>query len=414
MGERRTLFYGWRVIAGLFVILMISSGLGFYGQSVYLRALVDERGWSTGLTSAGTAVFFLVSGLAGYVSAPYLLRVDVRRVMCAGAVVGAAGLYLVGQVREPWQMFGANALFGVGFALAGLVPATTTVARWFSRRRAVALSVASTGLSAGGIAVTPFVAALVQDHGIAAMTPIFAVVWLVVIVPMTVFVVRSSPADVGMWPDGEVVVAGAAPPQVTGASFAEARASRFYLFATVAYLFVMLAQVGAISQQVKLVGERVPDLATFSITLVSAASVVGRLGGGFLVTKIPAKTVTTVLIVVQAFALVGFAFAEDTLAVVASCIVFGLSVGNLLMLHPLLLAEAYGVREYSKIYSSSQLVMTVGVGLGPTVLGFLRDASSYRVSFLVAAASSAVALALFVGAGPVRASTPPPRVAARV
>jgi MFS family permease len=409
---RRRVFYGWRVIAGLFVILMVSSGLGFYGQAVYLRALVDERGWSTGMTSGGTALFFLSSGLAGYVSAPYLNRVDVRRVICIGAVIGAAGLVLVGQVQQEWQMFAANALFGVGFALAGLVPATTTVARWFNRRRSVALSVASTGLSAGGIVVTPFAAALVEDRGIAAMTPIFAALWVVVIVPVAVLVVRSSPADVGLEVDGEVVAVGQAPRAPTGSTFAEVRASRFYLLATTAYVFVMLAQVGGISQQVKLVGERVPHLASLSVTLVAAASVVGRLGGGVLVTKVSTKVVTTVLIVVQSVALVGFAFADTAVSVVLSCVVFGLSVGNLLMLHPLLLVEAYGVREYSKIYSSSQLFMTIGVGLGPTVLGVLHDVSDYRLSFLVAAGSSLLALGLFAAAGPVRAPAPSPAAAA--
>ena len=48
-----------------FVVLMVSSGFGFYAQSVFLKALIDERGWSTGLTSSATATFFMVSGIAG-------------------------------------------------------------------------------------------------------------------------------------------------------------------------------------------------------------------------------------------------------------------------------------------------------------------------------------------------------------
>jgi predicted MFS family arabinose efflux permease len=70
------------------------------------------------------------------------------------------------------------------------------------------------------------------------------------------------------------------------------------------------------------------------------------------------------------------------------------------MLQPLLLAEAFGVREYSKIYSFAQLVTTIGVGLGPTLLGVLRDVSGYRLSLTVAALSSVVALVLFVASGP--------------
>jgi len=399
-------FSGWWVIGGLFVVLMVSSGFGFYGQGVYLRALVAERDWSTGLASAGTATFFVVSGLVGYSVSGLLIRIDVRKVIVAGLVVGPLGLVLLGQARQPWQMFAADVIFGAGFALSGLVPATTTVARWFVRRRSVALSVASTGLSMGGIAITPFVASLVKSQGIGDVVPWLAVVWVAVGLPVTLILVRSSPADRGQYPDGDVPAAaagaGAQRPTVrlAGLSFAQARATRFYRLAAVAYLFVMLGQVGGLSQQVKLVSERIDSLAAASVTIVAASSVVGRLLGGVLVTKLPPKRFTAVLMAVQGAALAAFAFADTPPTLIATCIVFGLSVGNLLMLQPLLLAETFGVREYSKIYSMASLITTIGVGAGPTVLGLLHDVSGYELAFVVAGLSSALALVLFTAAGP--------------
>ena len=73
------------------------------------------------------------------------------------------------------------------------------------------------------------------------------------------------------------------------------------------------------------------------------------------------------------------------------------------MLQPLLLAQEYWVREYSKIYSLSSLLMTIGVGAGPTVLGVLHDVSGYRLAFFIAALASALAFTLFVMAGPLTA-----------
>jgi len=84
----------------------------------------------------------------------------------------------------------------------------------------------------------------------------------------------------------------------------------------------------------------------------------------------------------------------------------GLSVGNLLMLQPLLLVESFGVKHYSQIYSLSQLIATVGVALGPLLLGVLRDLVDYRFSLLVAASINLVAFALVFMAGPAR-PTPP-------
>ena len=117
--------------------------------------------------------------------------------------------------------------------------------------------------------------------------------------------------------------------------------------------------------------------------------------GGVIVLRIPAKRVALALMGVQSVSLFLLSQASSRPAVFTSCILFGLSVGNLLMLHPLLLAETFGVREYSKIYGLSQLLMTTGVGLGPAVVGFVRDAWSYTTAFRVAGMSSIVAFVLF-------------------
>ena len=108
---------------------------------------------------------------------------------------------------------------------------------------------------------------------------------------------------------------------------------------------------------------------TASVTIVAAASVTGRLLGGVLVTKLSSKAFTAVLMLVQGAALASFAFASTAPSIIVTCIVFGLSVGNLLMLQPLLMAEAFGVREYSRIYSMASLIMTIGVGLHHAQLG---------------------------------------------
>ena len=82
---------------------------------------------------------------------------------------------------------------------------------------------------------------------------------------------------------------------------------------------------------------------------------------------------------------------------------FGLTVGNLLMLHPLLLAERFGVRDYGRIYSRSQLVATLGVAAGPALLGLLRGAQGdYAAAFLLAAGSSVLAAVALSASGPTR------------
>ena len=201
-------FPGWTVVAGCFIILTTSSGLGFYGLAVYLNAFSNEQGWPLKTISLATTLFFIVGGVVGVAVARVIARFDVRYVIVGGGVIGGVSLAALGQVEEQWQLFVVYAVFGVAFAAAGLVPATTVVTRWFHERRSVALSVASTGLSVGGILITPFAKRLIDDRGLAAATPWLGLVFVVGIVPFAWFMIRPDPAAEGWNPDGKRIVVG--------------------------------------------------------------------------------------------------------------------------------------------------------------------------------------------------------------
>lgn len=390
------------MVVGVFVTLSISSGLGFYNASVILEAAKGELGVSVRAVSGATTMFFAVSGIAGFTASPFIDRVDVRWFYCFGGLVGAAALSSLRWVDSIIELYIFFGVFGVGFSLAGLVPGTTVVARWFHVKRSVALSIATTGLSVGGIAVTPFVARLIDARSLSGAGPWMGLAWLAVI-PLAALLIRSSPADVGLQPDGAPEPPpGIEPAALAGATFVQAKSSRFFRLLSLTYALVFLAQVGGLAHLFNLATERADKgAAAAALSTMAFASVAGRLTGGVLVTRVSIKTMTSVLIVVQAVALSLLAFATSQVGLVASSAVFGVSIGNLLMLQPLLLAETFGVKEYSRIYSYNQLFGTIGVATGPFAIGFIHDLSNYRSAFLIGAVMNIVALGVFVAAGTV-------------
>ncbi len=229
-----------------------------------------------------------------------------------------------------------------------------------------------------------------------------ALAWLLVI-PLAFGLIRSWPADVGQQPDGVPDPSPGIPTAaLAGATFIEARATRFFRLLAITYAMVFLAQVGALAHLFNLTTERVDKgAAAAALSTLAFASVAGRLIGGVVVTRVPIKTMTSVLIIVQGFALGMIAFASSQTGLVLSAAVLGLSVGNLLMLQPLLLAETFGVKEYSRIYSYNQLFGTVGVAGGPFLIGFVHDLADYRVAMLVGSSANVIGLAAFLLAGTV-------------
>lgn len=383
--------------------MLVGSGFGFYAQGVFLDALVEEQGFSVGLAGAGTGFFFLISGICGYYAGGLMGRFDIRLVMTGGSLIAAVGIALMGQVRTGWQMFIVFFIFGGGYALAGLVPTTSLVTRWFHRKRSIALAIASTGLSVGGIAITPIIAKLIDSRTLATVAPWLAVAYLVGVIPVTWLLVRPSPEALGLFPDGDPppdeVDANVEPP---GMLFADAVRSRYFKVLCSAFVVIMAAQVGSLQHIFKLTKDRVDiDAATVALVVVTLTSVVGRLGGGWAATRIPLATLTSILVIVQSIGIAVVGFGQSLAVILVGCLILGSAMGNLLMLYPLLLADAFGVRDYPRIYGLAALTMVAGVGLGPLVVGVIRDAvGGYEMAFLAMAGVALVGLAIFRMAQP--------------
>jgi MFS family permease len=118
---------------------------------------------------------------------------------------------------------------------------------------------------------------------------------------------------------------------------------------------------------------------------------------------IPARRFALVMFVGQTLAMAMLAFASGKVAILVGAALFGLTIGNVLSLQPLLLAEAFGTREYGRIYSVSQLLTAFGIAGGPALVGLIEEfADGYTVSYLVVAAGSALGLVILLFAGPGR------------
>lgn len=400
-------FPGWKVVAACFVLLTTSAGLGFYGLAVYLNTFSRELDWQVSSVSLATTVFFLVSGIAGVFVAQLIERIDARIVVCAGAVVGAISLSLFGQITQKWQLYVVYVIYAIGWSAAGLVTASTIVTRWFQTRRAVALSIASTGLSAGGIIITPLVKWLLDDRGLAGAAPWLAGVWLLGVVPLTLLWLKPDPARLGWHPDGVRVTSGGPPPTIHGTPYSEAVITRFFLAVTIGYVMVLGSQVGAIQQLVKLVEERTDrGTATLATTVLAATSVVARLLGGRLVDRVGTLRLAFVLAGLQSLGMVVLAFAETTILAFAGIIILGSTIGTILMMQPLLISERFGVRDYPRIFSRTQLYTTFGTAGGPLLLGWLRDsAGGYRTSYIVAGGFSLAGAIVLRSSGPTTVSS---------
>ncbi|MDO8287759.1 MAG: MFS transporter [Parvibaculum sp.] len=406
-GPKPKLFYGWYIVATVFVIQTVSCGLIFYNLSIVLKAFVAENGFSVTAVSTATSSFFLAGGVFGLAVGWAMDRYDPRIIMTFGAFCSAIALAFAGHVTELWQLYGFYILFGMGNAAVAVIPGTTIVARWFNRDRSRAIAYASTGLSLGGIIFTPISVTLIQGIGLGHAAYWMAMMLVVGTVPIAWAFLKPDPASMGLAPDGDAITLGADGRALApdGVSFQDAIRSRFFIMFTMAYVFSMMAQVGSLAHQFRLVASRSGDdhVAALAVSIMAAASIAGRLVGGSVLSRVSSKRYLLGVFVLQAISFFLFSMAEGVTALLIVSVMFGATVGNLQMMQPLIMAEAFGLKAYARILSLAQMITTCANAAGPALIGYAYEQTGgYQTAYLIIGIASVIGIGCLSVTGPVR------------
>jgi predicted MFS family arabinose efflux permease len=370
-------YEGWRIVLVCFLLATFGWGLGFYGQSVYVAELHRLRGWPASLISSGTTFFYLSgAALVAFVSEA-IRAFGPRKCLIAGTLAMAAAAISIGQVREPWQLYAANAVLAFGWAGTSLSVITNTLGLWFDHRRGMAISLALNGASFGGIAGVPLLVAAIGYFGFSGAMIAAAVAMIVLMVPVILIFVGQPPLHLST----SALAASDAP----SATQIRARAFRDISFLSVsgAFALVLFAQVGFIVHLISFLDSVIGrERAAIAVALLTAMAVVGRVLFSFVIDRLNQRLASSLSFVSQAVALAVIINVHNDMALIAACALFGFSVGNLITLPSLIVQREFDPRSFGVLVSLITAINQITYAFGPGVVGVLRDASgSYALPF---------------------------------
>ncbi|HEX7915855.1 MFS transporter, partial [Rudaea sp.] len=261
-------YEGWRIVVVCFLLATFGWGLGFYGQSVYVAELQRLHGWPASLISSGTTFFYLFgAALVAFVSEA-IKAFGARSCLIAGTLAMAVAAVAIGEVREPWQLYLADALLAFGWAGTSLGIITNTLGLWFDKKRGMAISLALNGASFGGIVGVPLLVAGIGYFGFSGAMIAAAVALVVVMVPVILIFVGRPPAHLHA-----VTSAAADAPSATQVRARALRDIRF-LSVSIAFALVLFAQVGFIVHLIAYLDQVIGrERATVAMALLTAMAV---------------------------------------------------------------------------------------------------------------------------------------------
>ena len=393
-------YAGWRVVLACFIMAMFLFGFGLYGQSVYLAELRRLNGWTTGLISGASTLSLLLSNIFATFTNELAARLGPRRLVLMGVAALAASTTLLALATSPWQLYAAFILMSFGWIGMGMIVIAAIVSLWFVRRRGLALSVAFTGASAGGVIVTPLLLLLVERLGFPVAMLTATAIMVAVLVPVVVGWIGIPSASDTFEPR---TATSSQPGEISRADLM--RRAAFWTI-SIPFALALLAQVGFIVHQIALLEPKVGHAsAGVAVSTMTFAAIVGRLGLGMVVDRFVPRFVAAGSLVSQAAALLIILRADTVSTILAASALFGFSVGNLITLPPLIIHREFDAASFVVVMGLSNAISGTVGALGPVLVGLVHGWSgNYDTSLALCIFLELVAAAIVVQRGPLPVS----------
>jgi len=378
------------------VVAVSSVGLFFHFGSllvnafgVFLTTLCDQFHWSRGQVSGAfalaTVAAMLTMPLTGWLTDRFGSR---RPILVCMAVFGAFYALLSFLTPHLWHLYAVFLILGLVGPGTSAVPHASLISRRFTGRRGLALGLAMSGTATGGVIWPRATQALMDQFGWRNAYAISGGAVLLVAVPLLLLFLKEPSAPVRS--SGQSAADG----EADGLTRGEALRGSLLWLLLFAFVIVSMSIQACMIHLIPMLKDRgmTPASAALASSLFGAAGMVGRLGIGYLLDKLPAERVPAIAFsVVAAGIFLLFAGATGASAYAAAMLI-GFGYGSESATIPYLVGRYFGLRSFGEIYSYLFITVPLGGALGPLLMGAAFDRNgSYQLALLFCGVATVVA-----------------------
>ncbi len=410
-------FYGWYILGVAMLAAFLAAGSSQLFMSIMLKPITDEFGWSrtatTGAITLGTIVAGLVAPLFGRLADRY----GPRLLMTAGALLLAGSYLALAHLGELWQFY-AVYVTARGLTtpmLTGVVPMTAAT-NWFRRMRGRALGFVAMSTPLGGAVLAFSGQLIIESASWQTVFLVFAALTLTLLVAPAAALLRRTPEEMGLLPDGapslaameDAATAAAARPELSWTLSEALRTPTLWLLIAAGVVAAMANTAVGFHLVAYYTDIGLP--ATEAVTALSVYAFSGAIASGlwgWFTERISERTMAVGVSLLSAGAILYLLGVRDLAGALAFAVLFGLTSRAGSTLTNIIVAQYFGRRAYGTISGFINPFTMVGLGLGPTIGALCFDLTgSYTVEFSFFAAASLLTAGLLWLARP---PGPPPR-----
>ncbi|MFO7964859.1 MAG: MFS transporter [Desulfobacterales bacterium] len=404
MKIRMNIYYGWWIVSAFFITLFMAAGIAAT-HTVFFKSISGDFGWSRTAFSTVLSINVILGSLTAPIWGRLVDRRGARLVVPLGVVMVGGSLLLLSTMSSLTEAYLFYIFLAIGAGGITLIPISSAVSRWFVRRRGLAMGVTLAGISIGGMFLAPLAGWLVNSVGWRTGYRLYGIALWALLIPMLLIVLRRSPRDKGLLPDGEIPKdtppeepISSVPDEPAGLTLKQAIKTRTFWLIAVGFMLPMFAGRALLIHLVPIItdsgisAETAASVYGFTVGL----SIVGRLGFGYAADRFSVRRIYALCYAVEAigiFCLVGLG-SYGNIALIGFIIVFGMSYGGGMSLSPLLIGKSFGIAFMGEIFGALGIAAMVGGAIGPVFAGYNYDHyGTYHYAFIVFLATQLIAVA---------------------
>ena len=402
-------FYGWWIVISLFITNFAVEATAIFSFAVFLKPMSEDLNISRGAISWVVAVRRLATGFVSLFVGRLIDKYGSRMLIMGAATLAGVAVMLLGWVQNIWQFLFLFLLIGLsGITMPGNLLTSVPVQKWFVRKRGRATSFAAAGFGVGGMTFV-----IVHQQIIDLFS--WRIAWfasgifvLIVILPITWFFIRRQPEDMGLQPDGDVLItetehgdANPEPQVIDEFSWTGKAALRTTTLWQVllSYLCISFAMGGVQVHRVAFWEDRGYDrsLIASSFSLDAFMFFGGILTAGFLVEKMPVRIVGTYAMLITLVALLVTILVDSQWVLFFSAIAFGIGQGTNAVVQVHIWPTYFGRTHIGAIRGYIVPGIVAAQALGAPFTGFVFDnVGTYGPAYWTAAVLALIAAALLL------------------
>lgn len=378
-------FYGYIIVLASFLIHMVMLGV-FFTYGIFFKPISTEFGWSRAMISGAHALCEVVLGVLAIVAGRLTDRFGPRMVIVACACFLSMGYLLMSQINTGWHLY---LLFGVivGIGMSGcLVPMTSTIARWFVKRRGMMTGIILSGSSVGSMIMPPLARWLISTYGWRTSYIIMGIIALVFIIAAAQLL-RRDPGKMGLLPDGETEVkAESLDLQAGGFSLSQTiHARQFWMICIILLCSAFCSFTVMIHIVLHATGLGISVANAVNIlVIIGGVSLAGTVIVGSIADRIGYKLAYTICLIANSVAFLGLVVAEEAWILYPFAVIFGLGYGGARAVMSPLVAQLFGLGSLGTILGGLHFSATIGAAIGPLLAGRIFDTTnSYQPAWLI-------------------------------